>query len=117
MAQAYAGHSIYALSSRYEGFGLVLLEAMTCGLPCISFDCPDGPREIITDGRDGLLVPYRGLTDAELSAAFAEALCRMIEDRDMRRSMSNEAMSKARNFSRDRIMNQWLSLFKELTEK
>lgn len=117
MAHAYADHSIYALSSRYEGFGLVLLEAMTCGLPCVSFDCPDGPREIISDGSDGLLVPYRGLSDNERSAALADALCRMIEDRDMRRRMSKKAMSKAKDFSRDAIMNQWLLLFKELTEK
>lgn len=115
MAQAYASHSIYALSSRYEGFGLVLLEAMTCGLPCISFDCPDGPREIITDGRDGLLVPYRGLTDTERYVAFAEALCRMIEDRDIRMHMSEKALSKARDFSHDAIISQWLSLFNQLT--
>lgn len=117
MSQAYAGHSIYALSSRYEGFGLVLIEAMTCGLPCVSFDCPDGPHEIINNGCDGFLVPYCGLTDAGRSAAFAEALCSMIEDRNMRTRMSKEAILKAGNFSRNIIMNQWLMLFNTLTEK
>lgn len=117
IAETFAGYSIFALSSRFEGFGLVLLEAMTCGVPCVSFDCPEGPSEIITDGRDGILVPFRGLSDSQCAEALAENICRMIEDRDMRIRMSQEAIAKAATFSRDAIIDRWIELFKELTEK
>lgn len=117
MPRVYASGSIFVLSSRYEGFGLVVLEAMTCGVPCVSFDCPEGPSEIITDGRDGILVPFRGLSDSQRAEALAENICRMIEDRDMRIRMSQEAIAKAATFSRDAIIDRWIELFKEITEK
>lgn len=117
MPQVYASGSIFVLSSRFEGFGLVLLEAMTCGVPCVSFDCPEGPSEIIADGRDGILVPFRGLSDSQRAEALAENICRMIENRDMRLRMSQEAIAKAATFSRDTIIDRWIELFNDLTKK
>ena len=117
MPMVYASGSIFVLSSRYEGFGLVVLEAMTCGVPCVSFDCPEGPSEIITDGRDGILVPFRKLSDSQRAEALAENICRMIGDRDMRIRMSQEAIAKAATFSRDAIIDRWIELFKKITEK
>lgn len=117
IAKTFSHYSIFALSSRFEGFGLVLLEAMTCGVPCVSFDCPEGPSEIITDGRDGILVPFRELSDAQRAEALAENICRMIEDRDMRIRMSQEAIAKAATFSRDTIIDRWIELFNDLTKK
>lgn len=114
MPAAYAAHSVFVLSSRYEGFGLVLLEAITCGVPCVSFDCPYGPSDIITDGEDGLLVPFNHLSDTERAEKLAEALCRIIEDRDMRCRMSQAAIRKADTFSRDKIIDRWVELFKSV---
>ena len=101
----YKESSIYVMSSRYEGFGLVLTEAMQCGVPCVSFDCPYGPSDIIRDGEDGLLVA-NGDVDA-----LADAICRLIEDENLRRQMADKALENVQRYAPDNIMQEWLKLF------
>lgn len=100
--------SIYIMSSRFEGFGLVLAEAMACGLPCISFDCPHGPRDIIRNGEDGLLVENGNIQ------ALAQALEHLITDEELRQTMGQHAAQNITRFSPDTIMEQWLELFNKL---
>lgn len=105
----YASHSIYVMSSRAEGFPLVLLEASSCGIPLISFDCPSGPREIIEDGINGFLVKRVG--DIE---GMADAICELIENESLRNEMGNNAKAMVNKFSIDSIRPQWISLFNSL---
>ncbi|HEU4974009.1 MAG TPA: glycosyltransferase family 4 protein [Baekduia sp.] len=96
--------SIFAMSSRYEGFGMVIIEAMSKGVPVVSFDCPRGPGEIIDDGRDGLLVPEQDVN------AMSAGLLRLIEDEPLRRRLGAAALQTARRYDVERIAVAWREL-------
>lgn len=110
--EKYAESSIYALSSRFEGFGMVIIEAMSHHVPVVSFDCPYGPRAIITDGKDGLLVE-NGNTQQ-----LAERICYLIEHEEERKAMEKNAIETAKKYDINEIGKRWVSLFNNiLTDK
>ncbi len=100
--------SVYAMASLYEGFPMVLLEAMSRGLPLVSYDCPRGPGEIIDDGRNGRLVPD---DDRE---ALSAALLQLVEDDELRQRMGRAALDDVAKYSIDAVTRQWEVLFEEL---
>lgn len=106
--EKYTESSICVLSSRYEGFTLVIMEAMSCGVPCVSFDTPYGPRNIITDGEDGILVDYLN------TEALADNICKVIEDENLRKRLGMNAKKNIQRFSQDTIMQKWQDLFHSL---
>ena len=103
--------SIFVLSSRYEGFGMVIIEAMACGLPVISYDCPCGPKEIIANNTDGLLIENDNID------AFAEAINRLIKDENLRHRLGSAARENVKRFKPEIVMQQWQKLFNELNDK
>lgn len=106
--EKYAESSLYVLSSRYEGFGLVLIEAMSAGLPVVSFACPCGPCDIVADGETGFLVPPDNLEK------LAEKICFLIEHQEVRQSMGEKAIERAQLFSKEQVMKRWIELFDSL---
>lgn len=106
----YCNSSIFVLSSRFEGFGMVIIEAMACGLPVVAFDCPWGPSSIITDGVDGLLAENGN------PSALAHKLLKVMADESLRQSVSREAVDHVQRYSIDRIATVWKALFEELTQ-
>ena len=101
----YLESSICVLSSRYEGFSLVILESMGCGVPVVSFDCPYGPRNIVKSGEDGLLIDYLNVK------ALADGICCLIENEKLRKKMGWNARFNVQRFSKECIMRQWEDLF------
>ena len=106
--QEYLKSSIAVCSSRYEGFGMVIIEAMACGLAVASFDCPWGPRSIIKDGEDGLLVKNGDVVK------LADALVTLIQDSAKREAIAKNAIQSVKRFQMDKIAEQWRLLFESV---
>ncbi|NDV82678.1 glycosyltransferase family 4 protein [Bacteroides sp. 51] len=104
----YCESSIFVLSSRYEGFGMVIVEAMSCGVPPVSFTCPSGPRDIIDDGIDGLLVENGNVEQ------LAEKISALITDNELRKKMGEQARIDVERFRIENIGKQWDALFRRL---
>lgn len=111
ITEKYQESEFYILSSRYEGFGLVLVEAMSCGIPCIAFDCPYGPSDIIEHEKNGLLVENGDIQ------GLADAICWMIEHEEERKKMGITAKETSKKYAPEIIMKQWDELFKELVKQ
>ena len=108
MADVYQGASILALSSRYEGLPMVLLEAETFGVPCVSFACKCGPKDVIRDGENGLLVPEGDVP------ALAEAILKLIRDPHMLARMGAAAYEDSKRWDPEHIMKRWTDLFESI---
>ncbi len=104
----YLRSSILVQPSRTEGFGLVLVEAMSCGLPVVSFDCENGPRSLITDGENGFLIPAY---DVDL---FSKRLIQLINDEQLRVRMGESGLLKSQQYHISKIAQQWVKLFDDL---
>jgi glycosyltransferase involved in cell wall biosynthesis len=102
--------SVYVLSSRYEGLPMVLLEAMSHGLPVVSFDCPTGPADVISDGKEGVLVPPGDVP------GLAAALRRLMADEGLRARMGDAALGTVERYSPEVIRAQWTDLFNGLMD-
>lgn len=98
--------SIYAMSSLTECFPMVLLESLSCGLPIVSFDCPYGPRNIITNNKDGILVENNNIKK------LAEALVKLMEDEASRKKMGDYGRKNIKRLLPEQVMNTWIELFK-----
>lgn len=104
----YLNSSIYVMSSRSEGFGMVLIEAMACGVPTIAYDCPSGPKNIINDEVDGFLVINNDTN------TFSDKIIELVEDKELRKEMGRKAKENMNRFSPDVIIPQWDKLFKDI---
>lgn len=104
----YTRSSILAMTSHYEGFPMVMAEALACGLPVVSFDCKCGPKDMIANGENGILV-----RDGD-TEAMADALSSLMADEDRRRKMSAEAVRRSERYSEDKVMAMWIDLFSSM---
>ncbi len=108
IGEEYAASSILVMSSHYEGFPMVMIEAMACGVPVVSYDFKCGPRDIIREGDNGLIIP-----EGDISA-LAEGICRLIQEKELRRSMSMKAQEVTTTYSEEKVMRRWITLFNSM---
>ena len=106
--RCYRESSVHVMTSVYEPFGLVLPEAMSCGLPVVAFDCPYGPSQIVSDGVDGFLVPGRNIS------LFADRLSLLLSSLELRQKMGRAAVLSAQRYAPEKVIPLWKSLFEKL---
>lgn len=104
----YRESSIFVLTSRFEGFGMVIIEAMSLGIPCVSFDCNYGPADIIKDEEDGFLVENGNLKE------FAEKLQLLMKDKNLRNQFGQNGRENVKRFLKQNIVKQWHELFNKI---
>lgn len=102
---------LFVLSSHWEGFGNVLIEAMVCGTPVVSTDCNYGPREIITHEQDGILVPVGNIS------ALSNAMLSVLKNKDFGRRLAENAREKVKQFDTKVITKKYEQLFEEVLSK
>lgn len=105
ISEYYKKASLFAFTSRMEGFGMVLLEAMSYGVPCISFDCPSGPRDIIKDGRNGILVRQGDIEE------YKNRLEGILNNDENLTEYSREARRTVMNWNTEKIIEKWKKIY------
>lgn len=111
IGKEYAESAMLVMSSNYEGFPMVMIEAMACGLPVVAFDFKCGPKDIISDGENGLIIRNGDIE------ALAEGMMRLMEDTENRKRMSLNARKILDTYSEKAVMDKWIGLFNNLTAK
>lgn len=111
IGKEYAESAMLVMSSNYEGFPMVMIEAMACGLPVVAFDFKCGPKDIISDGENGLIIRNGDIE------ALAEGMMRLMEDTENRKRMSLNARKIVDTYSEKAVMDKWIGLFNNLTAK
>ena len=110
IASCYFNSSLYLMSSRYEGWGLVLSEAMQCGLPVVAFGCKCGPKDIITEGEDGFCIEEDDEHD------FISSAVKLMTYEKLRIKMGQNAQRNIQRYSLEHVMPQWNQLFNNLIQ-
>lgn len=103
----YVKSAIIVMTSHYEGFGMVLVEAMSCGIPAVSFDCKCGPSDIVENGESGFIV-----SDGDING-LASALIKLMKNDELRKRMGENAKKVVERYSEEKVMNKWVNLYEE----